>query len=307
LETNVTQHLAQRGYVGRVVSIRHLDDLREGIAAFYRDGAFDAEFYQERLAWFDFTPPAALPEARSLIVAAVKQPQVRVTFTWQGRPVSAIVPPTYLHGQEADRQLQDCLVEALAPWGYRAVPAALPEKLLAVRSGLAAYGRNNITYVAGLGSFHRPAAFYSDLPCDEDAPWQPVRMLERCTDCRACLRRCPTGAIVEERFLLHAERCIVYHNEKPGAVPFPDWLKPAWHNCLVGCMHCQAICPENKAVVGWVEDGPAFSAEETALLMAGTPPDQLPAALAHKLREGDLLDMLDILPRNMKALFERTN
>jgi epoxyqueuosine reductase len=161
--------------------------------------------------------------------------------------------------------------------------------------------------VAGLGSFHRPAAFYSDLPCDEDAPWQPVRMLERCTDCRACLRRCPTGAIVEERFLLHAERCIVYHNEKPGAVPFPDWLKPAWHNCLVGCMHCQAICPENKAVVGWVEDGPAFSAEETALLMAGTPPDQLPAALAHKLREGDLLDMLDILPRNMKALFERTN
>ena len=306
MKVNLIQHLEQRGYVGRVVSIRRLDDLRESIAAHFRGGAFDAEFYQERLAWFDFTPPAALPEARSIVVAAVKQPQVRVTFTWQEQLAPTIVPPTYLHTQEADRQIQDCLAEALAPQGYRAVPAALPEKLLAVRSGLAAYGRNNITYVAGLGSFHRPAAFYSDLPCDEE-DWQPVRMLERCESCRACLRRCPTGAIVEERFLLHAERCIVYHNEKPGAVPFPDWLKPAWHNCLVGCMHCQTICPENKAVVGWVEDGPAFSAEETALLVAGTPLDQLPAALVHKLRAGDLLDMVDILPRNLKALLERAS
>jgi epoxyqueuosine reductase len=306
LKNKLLRHLEQRGYAGRVVSIRHLDDLRESIAAHLRSGAFDAEFYQERLAWFDFSLPAALPEARSLIVAAAKQPQVRVTFTWHGRPAPTGVPPTYLHGQETDRRIQDCLAEVLAPQGYRAVPAALPEKLLAVRSGLAAYGRNNITYVAGLGSFHRPAAFYSDLPCDEEE-WQPVRMLERCESCRACLRRCPTGAIGEERFLLHAERCIVYHNEKPGAVPFPAWLEPAWHNCLVGCMHCQAVCPENKAVAGWVEDGPAFSAEETALLVAGTPPDRLPAALVQKLRESDLLDMLDILPRNIKALLERAS
>ncbi len=303
MKIDLIRHLEQHRSVGRVISIRHLDDLRESIAAHYRGGAFDAQFYQDRLAWFDFTPPAVLPEARSIIVVAARQSQVHVTFTWQGRPAPAMVPPTYLHTQEAERRLQDCLAEALAPQGYRVVPTALPEKLLAVRSGLAAYGRNNITYVAGLGSFHRPSAFYSDMPCDDEA-WQPVRMLERCADCRACLRHCPTGAIVEERFLLHAERCIVYHNEKPGSVPFPDWLKPAWHNCLVGCMHCQTICPENKAVVGWVEDGPTFSAEETALLVAGTPPDQLPAALVHKLREGDLLDMVDILPRNMKALFD---
>ena len=306
MKADLMQHLERRGYVGRVVSIRRLDDLRESIAAHQRGGAFDAEFYKERLAWFDFSPPAALPEARSLIVMAVKQPQVRVTFTWQGRPVPTLVPPTYLHGQETDRQMHDSLAEVLGPAGYRAVPAALPEKLLAVHSGLAAYGRNNITYVAGLGSFHRPAAFYSDLPCDE-GDWQPVRMLERCEDCRACLRRCPTGAISAERFLLHAERCIVYHNEKPGAVPFPAWLEPAWHNCLVGCMHCQTVCPENKAVAGWIEDGPAFSAEETELLAAGTPPDQLPAALVHKLRESDLLDMVDILPRNMKVLLDRAS
>jgi epoxyqueuosine reductase len=305
LKANLTQHLEQHGYAGRIVSIQHLDDLRESIEGRYRSGLFDAEFYQERLAWFDFTPPAAFPEARSLIVVAVKQPQVRVTFTWQGRPVSTLVPPTYLHGPEADRQVQDCLAEGLAPLGYRVVPAALPEKLLAVQSGLAAYGRNNITYVAGMGSFHRPAAFYSDLPCDE-RDWQPVRMLERCEDCRACLRRCPTGAIVEERFLLHAERCIVYHNEKPGTVPFPAWLEPAWHNCLVGCMHCQTVCPENTAVAGWVEDGPAFSAEETALFMGGAPRDQLPAATLSKLAEFDT-DLADVLPRNLRVLLERAS
>ena len=98
-------------------------------------------------------------------------------------------------------------------------------------------------------------------------------MMDLCQKCTACLRHCPTGAITSERFLLRAERCITFHNEEPSDVPFPAWLDASWHNCLVGCLHCQSICPENKDYLAWVGEGAKFSAEETALLVEGVPLD----------------------------------
>jgi epoxyqueuosine reductase len=189
--------------------------------------------------------------------------------------------------------------------GHQVAQAVLPKKLLAVRSGLAAYGKNNIAYVDGMGSFHQLVAFYSDLPCQED-DWQEPRMMERCQKCTACLHKCPTGAITSERFLLHAEQCITLHNEEPSNVPFPAWLDPSWHNCLIGCMHCQRVCPENKEFLEWIEEGAEFSTEETTLILEGVPLDQLPAETVNKLEQWDLVDLLDIIPRNLRVFFQRT-
>ena len=58
--------------------------------------------------------------------------------------------------------------------------------------------------------------------------------------------------------------------------------------------------------MAWVEEGAEFSAEETALLVEGVPLDELPEALAKKLEQSDLVDLLDVLPRNLKVLLERT-
>lgn len=296
--------LEERGYKGRMMAIQHLRDLQEEIEGFRRQGLLDEEFYQERLTEFTFSPPDSLPNARSLIAVAVPQPQIRVTFTWNGTPMSLIVPPTYLHWRETDKQVEDCLAEILGPQGYQVAQAALPKKLLAVHSGLGAYGKNNICYVDGMGSFHRLAAFYSDFPCWEDS-WQELQMMERCQNCVACLRKCPTGAITSERFLLHAERCITFRNEKPGHVPFPTWLDPSWHNCLVGCLLCQSICPQNRDFLPWVEEGAEFSQEETVLLWQGVTLDQLPTETVKKLHQLDLVDFLDIFPRNLSVLINR--
>ncbi len=295
------QLLEERSYQGRIVSIQRLHDLRDDIEAHYRKGLLDEAFYQECLTGFVFSPPESLPEAQSLIVVAVRQPQIRFIFAWNGKQIPAVVPPTYLHWRETDRQVESVLTGTLGPKGHRVAPAKLPKKLLAVRSGLATYGKNNIAYVAGMGSFHRLTAFYSDLLCEQD-DWREPMMMERCQHCSACLHHCPTGAITSERFLLHAERCITFHNEKPGGVPFPEWLDPSWHNCLVGCLHCQRACPENRDCLAWIEEGAEFSAEETALLLGGTPLDQLPAGTAQKLRRWDMVDLLDILPRNLRVL-----
>jgi epoxyqueuosine reductase len=304
MERALVHQLEAHGYQACIVSIRRLHDLQETIEGVYKQGLLDEEFYQERLAGFVFKPPEDMPEARSLIVVAFRDPQVRFSFSWGGEHIPLVVPPTYLHWREKDKQVEVALAELLEPEGYRVAQAVVPKKLLAVCSGLAAYGKNNITYVEGMGSFHRLAAFCSNLHCEQDE-WREPKVMERCERCLGCVRSCPTGAIEPKRFLLRAERCIAFRNEKPGQVAFPEWVEASWHNCLVGCMHCQRVCPENRGVLDWYEEGGEFSEEETGLLLGGVPLAELPAVLAEKLERWDLLELLDILPRNLNALLGR--
>jgi epoxyqueuosine reductase len=301
MEQALIHHLEVRGYQARMVPFRRLHDLQRALTRDHRQGHFDDVFYQERLTGFDFNPPRDLPEARSLIIVAFGDPQVRFSFLHGGERFELLVPPTYLHWKRKDQQVEQALRELLEPDGYRVTQVVVPKKLLAACSGLAAYGKNNLTYVKGLGSFHRLAAFASDLPCEQDH-WGEPQALERCGNCQACRRACPTSAIGEDRFLLHAERCLTFLNEKPGTVAFPAWLAGASHNCLVGCLRCQGVCPENHAVLDWIEGGEQFSEEETGLLLAGVPLDEQPASLQEKLERSDLLDLFDYLPRNLNAL-----
>lgn len=291
-------HLGEEGCRGQVVPVQHLSDLQAEIEGHYREGRIDQDVYRENLTAFNFSLPDSLPEACSLIVVATPQPPVRVTFAWDGRPLPLIAPPGYLHWRKTGRRVEDLLMEVLGPQGYRVAPAIVPKKLLAVRSGLAAYGKNNICYVPGMGSFLSLTVYFSDLTCPDD-PWREAQMMAACQNCHACERNCPVGAITAERFLLHAERCITFHSERAREIPYPSWIDPSWLECLVGCMRCQRVCPQNKDVREWVEDGVAFTQEETALLLQGVPLAQLPAATVEKVEQGDLVGLLDVMPRNV--------
>ncbi|MEE9378294.1 MAG: hypothetical protein V3V33_09695 [Candidatus Lokiarchaeia archaeon] len=79
-----------------------------------------------------------------------------------------LIPPTYLYGLKVINEMIEFLTEILKPGEYNVAYARLPQKTLAVRSGLAEYGRNNITYIPGMGSFHRLTTLYSDFPTEED-------------------------------------------------------------------------------------------------------------------------------------------
>lgn len=296
----VLRQLEERGVRGRIVSIDRLPDLQEGITSWHRQGILDEELYRTYLSSFGFSPPEDLPGARSLLVVASPQPPTRLTFTWQGEAIPAIVPPTYIYHKPFEK-VSNTLAEVLGSAGYRAMRANVPVKLLAVRSGLGRYGRNNICYVPGLGSLHALRAFFSDLPCPEDA-WQEPVLLAACEHCTACRRHCPTGALTADRFLLHAERCLTWHNERTATLP--AWLEPGWHNAIIGCMHCQRVCPENRPFLERVEPGPEFSAEETSLLLSGSPAEALPAETVAKLTAVDLMEALDVLPRNLGFLID---
>jgi epoxyqueuosine reductase len=117
------------------------------------------------------------------------------------------------------------------------------------------------------------------------------------------MKACPTGAISADRFLLKAERCLTFHNERRG--DFPRWIKPAWHNCLVGCLYCQKACPVNKDVPLSIEDGPVFSEKETALILQGAPQNGLPQNSLEKLQKMDMTEYLPVLGRNLNALLSQ--
>jgi len=223
---------------------------------------------------------------------------------WGGVRRPLVLPPTYTAYGAINDQIKGLVGKILSERGYSVASSGLPLKLLAVRSGLGEYGRNNLCYVSGMGSFLQLVAVYSDMPCEEDS-WREAKMLEKCEDCDLCRRACPTGAIPVDRFLLRAERCISYHNEKPGDVPFPTWMDVSWHNCIEGCMRCQRACPLNKQFLGWIGEKEEFSEEETKLLLNGVSRDKLSEETVKKLVHLDILNDLSILPRNLRVFFKK--
>jgi len=304
-EEEVFSRLAEGGYQGRIVPIQHLRELQNEIEGRNVQGQFDKIFYKECLTGFDFRVPDGLPKVKSIIIVAVPRPQTPVTFTFNNETRTLILPPTYFAYEETRKQVENLLSTILSQKGYRVARAKIPLKLLAVRSGLGSYGRNNLCYVSGMGSFLELVAIYSDMPCSNDN-WQEAHMMENCQNCHACQKNCPTGAISSDRFLLHAERCLVFHNEKKGDVSFPSWIDPSWHNCIIGCLHCQRVCPQNKEFLNWFEGKIEFSQDETALLLKGVSRDQLPDETAKKLQHLDLLENVDILPRNLGVFFQKS-
>jgi len=284
-----------KGFKARAVSVRHLPELKEDLRKFLRPGLVDKKL-EETYLKFNYEVSAALPGVLSLIVLAVPQPLTRLTFLWRGRPHAADIPPTYI-GRVDDAGATDTLEKLLAPAGYKLTRARLPVKTLAVRSGLARYGRNNIAYVPGYGSYHRLLAFVTDAPLEDS--WSDLEMMEDCADCSRCAQACPTHCIPADRFLIHAENCLTFHNESPAV--FPDWIRPEWHNALVGCMRCQFACPVNKNRLN-IAEGPVFSELETGLLLQKPPMENLDDQTRLKLKTVEMDDYYEVLNRNLDAL-----
>jgi epoxyqueuosine reductase len=136
----------------------------------------------------------------------------------------------------------------------------------------------------------------------EEPYWGDREMLPACRTCRKCLEACPNHAILEDRFLIKAERCLTYLNEKPADHPFPDYVRKETHNALVGCMVCQRVCPYGKDALRGIKEGVAFSEKETSLLLGEFNDEFVGAKVDEKLGKVGL--DRSIFPRNLKALIE---
>jgi len=304
LVDELNQQLAEINGKAAVVSIHHLADLDSELNNNIKQGILRSDSYHRLVSFynltFNFKPPVDFPAAQSIIITAALQPKVEVKFKSFDKIYRAIIPPTYM--DSTDKEVMERLSSCLAKFNYQLHPLRLPLKLLAMHSGLASYGRNNITYTDQWGSFFRLKGFYSDLPCQEDT-WQEVRMMEFCHKCVVCLNQCPTGAISRESFLIKAEKCLTFFNE--GSDNFPEWIKLPWHNCLIGCIKCQDVCPVNKEYKKFIVSGSDFSEEETSMILQGVAKDQLPLDTIEKLKKICLLDDYQVLQRNLAVLIRK--
>jgi len=294
--------LKSLGWRGIVLPFGFRDAATRTVAALHQDGKLDESLYRNYLAPMLEPPASDSLEPRSIILIARPSYPVRLHFTLNGKPVAVTAAPGYLRG--AAQRPSDVVNEVLAPLGFSAEGIDCPQKTLATISGFARYGRNNITYVEGLGSFHALVTLVSDLPCNE-VPVREQEALPQCETCGACRTACPTGAIAHDRFLLHAERCITFWNEQEADVPFPEWIKRDWHNALFGCLHCQRACPENRPYLGLVHEGPTVDEATTRLLLERTRKEDMPESILPVLAPWRLDVLAPYLPRNLGILVER--
>jgi epoxyqueuosine reductase len=295
---NMQELLKEEGIQSRVVPVARVADLEKRIARHREEGHLSAEIEQRYFPYITFDFQKSLEGAKSIVIASIPRPSTQAIFDWKGKSHHFLIPPTYSGNASNMARIQTILSELLYHDDLSVVPASLPKKLLAVCSGLGEYGRNNICYVPGFGSYHQLVAFYTEVPCPESYWREPV-MMAACQDCLACLLECPSGAITDEHFPLRADRCITFPNENPG--PLPGWLDLSWLDCLVGCLRCQRVCPENEKFIHWVGETETFSGEETAFLLQGPATDKVPAETRAKLERLEMFDM-EVVPRNLRLL-----
>ncbi len=180
---------------------------------------------------------------------------------------------------EADFEKADSIIQqSFSELGYHAEPTwRIPSKRIAVRSGMAKYGRNNITYTDSFGSFQAYMTYFSDLPLSSDA-WGEVLNMPECNGCKICQKLCPTGAIKNDQFLIDNSRCISLYNEIPRK-PFPEWIPLSAHNMLYDCLICQQSCPMNIGHVKIADKVVSFDEDETATFLSGAVESISPSSL----------------------------
>jgi len=294
-------HLNKSNYRAKIVSTNNLFSLINEIQQYHQKGLIEKSFFKERLSWLSSSLLKNISAEKSVIIIAVPRPQSKASFNWNGNCKSIVIPPTYTGYEQTRKKVENQINKVLKLKNYSATRALLPLKALAVRSGLGTYGKNNICYVSGMGSFHQLVAVYSNILTKEKL--QKPKMMTVCEKCDICEKACPTNAISHNRFLLKAERCLTYHNEKKGVTPFPSWIEQIWHNCVVGCMYCQKVCPVNTNFSNWFGIEETFSEKETKQLLNHPTKNNLSSTTLEKLTKLNLADYLDSLSRNLNVFF----
>ncbi len=139
-------------------------------------------------------------------------------------------------------------VAAMAIDGYETQPvqrafvdsAPLLERPLAAKAGLGWIGKHTLLLHSDAGSWFFLGEILTSLPLPTDASNQP----DRCGQCSACLKVCPTDAFPRP-YELDARRCISYLTIEHKGVIAEEFREPMG-NRVFGCDDCQAICPWNK-------------------------------------------------------------
>lgn len=139
------------------------------------------------------------------------------------------------------KQLGQKIEQQVGQFGYRPFVDSAPilERPLAEKAGLGWTGKHSLLINKNAGSWFFIGELLVDIPLPVD---QSVE--NSCGKCVACIKICPTQAIVAP-YIVDGRRCISYLTiELQGSIPIE--FRKAIGNRIYGCDDCQLICPWNR-------------------------------------------------------------
>ncbi len=260
---------ASRGMASRVVGLDALELVRSRLKRLAAEGALEGGFVRGWLDGFRYLSGCTVATPRSLVLLALPRPAHLVTFRGGERDIELVLPPTYVKYTPTFGLVRSWIRDDLGLGPGQADLVNAPLKSLAAAAGLIRYGRNNLGYVPGMGSFVQLVGIVTSFGLKPDGA--PLRIEDRslgaCGSCRACAQACLTGAIDRDRFLLRAERCFTLFSESNALIP--ETMAPPSADCLIGCLKCQEVCPANKGFLKREHTGLVFEERETEAMLSG--------------------------------------
>src|SRR6202171_4472032 len=236
-------------------------------------------------------PRRATPDARTVIALAFPCPSP--TDELAPRGASRDGPRGRIAVYALGRDYHEVLVEQMEPLlallrerGYIAKTYVdhgwMLDRAAAARAGIGWIGKNTNLLIPAIGSNVLLAEIVTSAPLETDAP-----LKKNCGACDACMRVCPTGALVAPG-VLDNRRCISFWTiEHRGVIPRD--VRPLIGDWIFGCDLCQEVCPVNAR--------PA-APDPTALVAFGPPIEARPrleelltlddAAFRQRIRESAL-------------------
>lgn len=139
------------------------------------------------------------------------------------------------------KQLGEKITAHCENFNYRPFVDSAPilERPLAEKAGLGWVGKHTLLINKQAGSWFFLGELLVDIPLIADKQAE-----NDCGACVACIKICPTQAIVEP-YVVDARRCISYLTiELRDAIP--EEFRALIGNRIYGCDDCQLICPWNK-------------------------------------------------------------
>ena len=195
-------------------------------------------------------PRRATPDARSVIALALPYPRPQdVPSPARGGGHAGGGPHGRIAAYALGRDYHEVLLERMQPLvamlrerGHMAKTYVdhgwMLDRAAAARAGLGWLGKNTNLLVPGVGSSVLLAEIVTSADFEPDSP-----LKKTCGSCDACMRVCPTGALIEPG-VLDNQRCISFWTiEHRGVIPLD--IRPLIGDWIFGCDLCQEICPVN--------------------------------------------------------------
>ena len=234
------------------VGITSADPFEEAEAAAARrtsDGLMDGlTWWSEARVHASGDPRRATPDAQTVIALAYPNLPSPARAGGQGRGADD-GPRGRIASYALGRDYHEVLLERMQPLlmmlrerGYTAKTYVdhgwMLDRAAAARAGIGWLGKNTNLLVPGIGSNVLLAEIVTSAPLETDAP-----LKKNCGGCDACMRVCPTGALVAPG-VLDNRRCISFWTiEHRGVIPLD--IRPMIGDWIFGCDLCQEICPVN--------------------------------------------------------------